>query len=121
MSKSIYTITLILAFALFSCKNENKEAETAKEEKKEITIQLSNYTDNNWTAGVAKELNMFIVDNTKSNEEIIKNAKELELNDGSIVKVTGYNVADPFIQVNLDTKAIDYKDAASHPNQIIVR
>jgi hypothetical protein len=124
MCRTVYTICLLALFTLSSCKDETKTTgtgevkETAQAEK---TIQLSSYTDSNWSSGVSVEYGMFLLENSKSNEELVKGAKELQLSDGTLVKVTGYTVADPFIQLNIEGKASQYQDLAAHPNKIIVK
>lgn len=124
MGNKIITICLMLLVTLVSCKDDAKskaEADQGTEATAEKTIQLTNYSDANWTSGVGVEFNMFLADNTKENLEIIKTAKELHLYDGTIIKVTGHTVADPFIQINIDGKASDYKTLAGFPNKITVK
>lgn len=123
MKNTIYAICMMVTLALVSCKNESKtsDAAVATEEVKEKTIKLANYSDENWTAGVAKELNMFLADNTPENTELLKGVKELELADGTIVKVTGTAVSEPFIQINIETKGSDHQVQAAYPNLIFVK
>jgi len=124
MKNKIYVICMMVALALVSCKNDPKATETtpAKEgEAKEKTIKLANYSDENWKEGVAIEFNMFLADNTPENTELLKGVKELELVDGTIVKVTGTTVAEPFIQINLEAKGSTYQSQAAYPNLIFIK
>lgn len=119
MKKLIYIVCLIVFVA---CKEDAKKDEsTPVTEVEEKTIVLSNYSDENWDKGVAIELNMFLVDLTDKNKELLENVKELELVDGTIVKVTGINIAEPFIQINTLEKAEMFKEKASHPNIIFIK
>jgi len=118
MKKLIYIVCLI---AIVACKEEVKKEVTLPIVEEQKTIVLSNYSDENWNNGVAIELNMFLVDLTDSNQELLKDVKELELIDGTIVKITGINIAEPFIQINTEEKAQMFKEKASHPNVIFIK
>jgi len=118
MKKLMYIVCLIV---IVGCKEEVKKETNSPIVEDEKTIVLSNYSDENWNNGVAIELNMFLVDLTDTNRELLKDIKELELVDGTIVKVTGTTVADPFIQINTEEKADLYKEKASYPNVIFIR
>lgn len=119
MKKLIYIICLV---SLVACKNEAKKEEVVVAPKEnEKSIVLSNYSDENWEKGVAIELNMFLVDLNDSNKELLKNVKELELIDGTIVKVSGTTVAEPFIQINTVEKANLFIEKAANPNVIFVK
>lgn len=120
--KKITVLTLLMSILLISCKNEAKqEVAPAVEKPVEKTIVLTQYSDENWEKGVGKDLNMFLVDLNDTNKELLKDAKELELVDGKIVKVTGVNIAEPFIQIIIDGKASDYMGKASYPNEIYIK
>lgn len=119
MKKLIYIVCLI---AIVGCKEESKKEDvTSASNENEKTIVLSNYSDENWEKGVAIELNMFLVDLTDSNKELLKDVKQLELVDGTIVKVTGTAVAEPFIQINTEEQAQLFKEKASYPNVIFIK
>lgn len=119
MKKFIYIFCLI---AFVACKEETKKDEaTAVAEVEEKTIVLSNYSDENWDKGVAIELNMFLVDLTDKNKELLEDVKELELVDGTIVKLTGTSVTDQFIQLYTEEKASVFKEKASNPNVIFIK
>lgn len=122
MKTNIFIVCLIAVLSLGSCKNEAKTDEVAKEaEVKKTTLQLTNLSDENWEGGVGVEYDMFLVDNTKENEELVKTAKELHFTDGTKVKVIGYTVNDPYIQINLEGEASNFKAVAAHPNVIEVK
>jgi hypothetical protein len=120
--KKIVLLAILVSVFMVSCKNEVK-VESAPEvvEPAEKTIVLTQYSDENWDKGVGKELNMFLVDLNDKNKELLKDVKELELVDGKIVKVSGVNIAEPFIQILIDGKASDYMGKASYPNEIYVK
>lgn len=119
MKKLVYLFCLI---ALISCKDDTKKEEiTPVVQETEKTISLSNYSDENWEKGVGREYNMFIVDFTESNKELLKDVKVLELVDGTIVKVTGITISEPFIQINIEETAQKFKETASYPNLIFIK
>lgn len=121
MKKSILAICVICSLVFSSCKNDAKTNEENKEEQKtEKTIKLSNYSDTNWKSGVAIELNMFIVDNTKKNMELVKDAKKFIFADGTFATVTGVKEADTFIQINLTDVGSTFQNQAGYPNDIKV-
>lgn len=120
--KKITVLALLMSILLISCKNEVKVESTPEVvEPVEKSIVLTQYSDENWDKGVGKEFNMFLVDLNDKNKELLKDAKELELVDGKIVKVTGINIAEPFIQIVIDGKASDYMGQASYPNEIYIK
>lgn len=120
MRTKIYAICMLAILSFVSCKNEPKTAEPVKEEVKENTIKLTNYTDSNWNLGVGIELNMFLVDNNAENKEKLKAVKELKLSDGTYVAVTGTKEEGPFIQILLTEKASSFQKLAGYPNDITV-
>lgn len=121
MKNNIFVACLIALLSLGSCKNEAKTEEVAKEaEVKKNSLQLANYSDSNWEAGVGIEFNMFLTDNTPENEALLKTAKELEFVDGTKLKVLGYTIVDKFIQINIEGKAYNFKSLAVYPNPITV-
>lgn len=81
-------------------------------------IKLSNYSDANWKAGVGVSLNMFLVDNTEQNLNVIKNARKLIFADKTFVTITGYKPADKFIQITILQNANSYLKQASYPAEI---
>jgi len=121
MKNTIFIVCLVAIFSLNSCKDDTKAVETTKEEVKKNSIQLTNLTDVNWDGGVGIEYDMFLTDNTKENEELLKSAKELVFSDGSKIKVLGYKVNDIYIQINVEGKASSFKNVAVYPNTITVK
>lgn len=123
MRNNIFIACLIAVLSLGSCKNETKSADASKEEVevKKNSFQLTNYSDENWDGGVGIEYNMFLTDNTKENEELLKKAKELEFSDGTKIKVLEYKIADKFIQILVDGKAYGFKGVAIYPNYIVAK
>lgn len=120
MKNNIFIVCLVAIFSLGSCKNDAKTVEPAQEEVKKNSIQLTNLSDVNWDGGVGITYDMFLVDNTKENEALIKGAKELEFSDKTKIKVIGYTVVDKFIQINVEGKASSFKNVAIYPNYITV-
>lgn len=118
MKKSIWAICIICSLVFSSCKNDAKTNEEKEEQKTEKTIKLSNYSDTNWKSGVGIEYNMFIVDNTKKNMEIVKAAKKFVFADGTFATVTGVKEADTFIQINLTEVGSTFQNEAEYPNEI---
>jgi hypothetical protein len=64
---------------------------------------------------------MFLFDNNDKNIAGIKEAKQIELMDGSSITITGYKVSGQFIQVVVAEKASTYQDRAGYPNVIFLR
>ena len=119
---------LVLLFSigciLLSCKDNAKtdtqnNTEAAAEVKN--TLQLSNYSDDNWSNGVAVSLNLLLTDYSKEKEEMLKKGKELEFKDGTIVAYTGIEVKGDFINILLTEAPAPYKGVAQYPNQVIVK
>ncbi len=120
MKKNILAICVLCTLIFSSCKNEPKPTEEVATKKTENVIVLSNYSDTNWKSGVAIELYMFLMDNTKENLEKIKNAKKLTFADGTFATVTGYKEDGKFIQILLAEKASTFMTQASYPFEITV-
>lgn len=113
---------MLALLAIVACKNDQKtEDAAATEAAKETTIKLSNYSDENWNAGVGTEFNMLLVDNNKENADKLKAVKELKLSDGTYITVTGTNVEGQFIQILLPEKASAHQKLAGYPNDLIVQ
>lgn len=121
MKNNILVICVLCTFIFSSCKNETqKTEEPVAPAKVEKALKLSNYSDENWKLGVAIELNMFLVDNTKQNLELVKNAKKFHFADGTFATITGFKEADKFIQVYTLEKAANFMNQAVYPFEIIV-
>lgn len=121
--RNTYVICLMVMFTLFSCKNETKTTEptAVKATENENSAQLSNLTDDNWTGGVGNIYNMFLIDYSEKNEALLKTATNMELVDGTTIKIGSYDVVKPYIRINLEGKASDYKAKAAFPNYIFFK
>ncbi len=123
--KTRLILLILVSVAFFSCKNgETKEGTTPETEtvvEKKNTITLSNYSDLNWKNGIGITFKMFITDNTPEKLELLKTAKQLELADGKIIAIAGFEVAGGFIQILLNDTATQYAAAAEYPNVITVK
>ena len=114
----------ILSFA-FSCKG--KEEEQVKQENSTeataslSTIQLANYSDENWKNGVGVKFNMLLVDYSKEKEALIAKGTELTLADGKKINYVGFEVKKNYIQIMLKEKPAIYQSAVEYPNEITVK
>lgn len=114
----------ILSFA-FSCKG--KEEEQVKQENSTeataslSTIQLANYSDENWKNGVGVTFNMLLVDYSKEKEALIAKGTELTLADGKKINYVGFEVKKNYIQIMLKEKPAIYQSAVEYPNEITVK
>lgn len=114
----------ILSFA-FSCKGKDEEQvkqENSTEANAGLTsIQLANYSDENWKNGVGITFNMLLVDFSKEKEALIAKGTELTLPDGKKVNYVGYEVKKNYIQIMLKEKPAVYQSAVEYPNEIIIK
>jgi len=117
MKKLLYVLPLVV---LMGCNNKKERTKTDSPISEEKTIVLSNYSDENFDKGVAKDLHLFLVDLTTENQELTKNISEIKLNNGQTVKITGTTENPPFIRLNTYEKASDFKDIAANPNKIVI-
>lgn len=121
MKNNILVICVLCSLIFSSCKNDTKKVEEqAVPEKAANVLKLSNYSDNNWNGGVALELNMFLVDNTPENQELVKKAKKFVFADKTFATITGFKEADGFIQVYTFEKASTFISKAAYPLDITV-
>lgn len=117
---------MLLVFSLLSCKDDKKatgteNAATEAAADNATVIQLANYSDENWSAGVGTKFNMFLADYSKQNEDLLKNGHSLVFEDGTVIPYTSYQVAGQFIQILVDQKASDFQDVAQYPKKIIIK
>jgi hypothetical protein len=120
MKNKFFAACMFFVLALVSCKEEaRKETEPAKETEK--SIQLSNYSDTNWKAGVGIEFPMFLADNTPSNLALIKDAKVLEFEDGTKIDLVSYKEEGNFIQLIINDKGSNFQNVAQYPSYIFVK
>jgi hypothetical protein len=120
MRNSILVICALCTLIFTSCKKDTPKTEEPVADKKvENVIVLSKYSDNNWKSGVAVDLNMFLVDNTEKNLELVKKSKKFVFADGTFATITGFKEQEGFIQVNTLEKASTFNQAA-YPFEITV-
>jgi hypothetical protein len=125
--KTKISLCLLIAFSIFSCKDDKTSTDPVKETKETVVVETSNkikltvYSDSNWSAGVGIGTKMFLVDNSPEIEKLLKNGKELQFNDGKTIAYEGINVTGGFIQILLKEKAETFKSVAANPNEIIVK
>ena len=114
----------ILSFA-FSCKGKNEEQvkqENSTEAAVNLTsIQLANYSDENWKNGVGVTFNMLLVDFSKEKEALIAKGTELTLPNGKKINYVGYEVKKNYIQIMLKEKPAVYQSAVEYPNEITIK
>jgi hypothetical protein len=115
----------ILSFA-FSCKGKEEEQvkqENPTEANANVTsIQLANYSDENWKNGVGLSTNMLLVDFSKEKMDLISKGTELLLPNGEKVKYIGFEKADNYIHIQLgDKKPTVYQSAIEYPNEITIK
>jgi hypothetical protein len=118
-------IGLFILSIAFSCKS--KEGEQVKEENpteasaSPTSIQLANYSDENWENGVGITFNMLLVDFSNDKEALIAKGSELTLADGKKINYVGYEVKKNYIQILLKEKPSFYQSAIEYPNEIIIK
>jgi hypothetical protein len=124
MKLKVIIVLFILSIA-FSCKS--KEEEQVKEENPSeananpTSIQLANYSDENWENGVGITFNMLLVDFSKEKEALIAKGTELTLADGKKINYVGYEVKKNYIQIMLKEKPSVYQSAIEYPNELIIK
>lgn len=114
----------ILSFA-FSCKG--KDEEKVKEENSTEanvsakSIQLANYSDENWKNGVGITHNMLLVDFSQEKMDLISKGTELSLENGQKIKYIGSKKVDNYIQILFgEYKLTPHQSALEYPNNITV-
>lgn len=114
----------ILSFA-FSCKG--KEEETKQENSTEAnasvtTIQLANYSDENWKNGVGITHNMLLVDFSQEKMDLISKGTELYLENGQKLKYIGSEKVNNYIHILFgEYKLTPHQSALEYPNNITVK
>ena len=114
----------ILSFA-FSCKGK-EEAQVKQENSSEVkvnptSIQLANYSDENWENGVGLSTNMLLVDFSQQKMDLISKGTELLLPSGEKVNYIGFEKVDNYIHIQLgDKKPTIYQSAIEYPNEITI-
>ncbi|UGS23644.1 hypothetical protein [Flavobacterium channae] len=122
---------LIGLFALslvFSCKQKSEVEEKATQETSTenvapavTSIQLANYSDDNWKNGVGLTFNMLLVDFSEAKFELISKGTQLQLPSGEIVPYIGYEKQDNYIHIMLADKPTAYQAAIEYPNEITIK
>jgi len=120
----------LLALSLgFSCKQKSEVEEKATQdtatevvEPAATSIQLTNYSDDNWKNGVGLTFNMLLVDYSKENFELISKGTELNLPSGEKIPYIGYEKSDNYIHIMLgDKKPTTYQASIEYPNEITIK
>lgn len=120
-------IGLLALSVFFSCKQKNEEEKATQETTSEAgvlsatSIQLANYSDENWKNGVGLTFNMLLVDYSEEKLKLISNGTELNLPSGEKVPYVGYEKAGNFIHIQLAEKPTKYQAAIEFPNEIIIK
>ena len=115
----------ILSFA-FSCKQKSEVEENATKDTTGVapavtSVQLANYSDENWKNGVGLTFNMLLVDYSKEREALIAKGTELTLPDGKKVNYVGFEVKKNYIHIMLKEKPTTYQSAIEYPNEITIK
>ena len=123
-----FFLALIVSVALLSCKDDKKslvegvdgtETSALKSNNK---LTLSNCTDENWKKGVGVVYkNMFLVDFSQENEALIKNGKEIVLQDGTSIPIIGFEVVGNYIHILFAKSIMEYSAAAEFPNELTIK
>lgn len=119
---------LVLSLA-FSCKQKSEiEEQATQNTTNEATttavtsIQLANYSDDNWKNGVGFTFNMLLVDYSPERFELISKGTELSLPSGEKVPYIGYEKQDNYIHIMLgDKKPTTYQASIEYPNEITIK
>jgi hypothetical protein len=122
-------IGLLALSLVFSCKQKSEVEEKATQYATTdvaapavTSIQLANYSDDNWKNGVGLTFNMLLVDYSKEKFELISKGTELNLPSGEKVPYIGYEKADNYIHIMLgDKKPTTYQASIEYPNEITIK
>jgi hypothetical protein len=122
-------IGLLALSLVFSCKQKSEVEEKATQDTTTeaaapavTSIQLANYSDDNWKNGVGLTFNMLLVDYSKEKFELISKGTELNLPSGEKVPYIGYEKADNYIHIMLgDKKPTTYQASIEYPNEITIK
>jgi hypothetical protein len=121
-------IGLFILSLAFSCKQKSEVEEKATQDATNeaavptvTSIQLANYSDDNWKNGVGLTFNMLLVDHSKENEALISKGTELILPNGKKVNYVGFEVKKNYIHIMLKEKPTTYQAAIEYPNEITIK
>lgn len=120
---------LLILQLVFSCKQKSEveekatqDANTEVADKNVTSVQLANYSDDNWKNGVGLSFNMLLVDYSKAKYDLIAKGTELNLPNGEKVPYVGYEKVDNYIHIMLDDKKpTNYQAAIEYPNEITIK
>lgn len=124
--KTRVLIGLLSLSLAFSCQDKKASEENAAKETTEAaansssTIQLANYSDENWKSGVGTTFNMLLVDYSKEKFDLISQGKELNLPSGHKLPYLGCEKQGDFIQIMLNEKPETYQVELEYPNELTV-
>lgn len=121
-------IGLLALSLVFSCKQKSEVEEKATQDTTTeaaapaiTSIQLANYSDENWKNGVGLTFDMLLVDYSEAKYKLISEGKELNLPSGEKVPYVGYEKAGNFIHIQLTEKPTKYQAAIEYPNEITIK
>ncbi len=121
-------IGLLALSLVFSCKQKSEVEEKATQDTTNVeaapavtTIQLANYSDENWKNGVGLTFNMLLVDYSEAKYELISKGTELNLPSGQKVPYIGYEKQDNYIHIMLAEKPTTFQAAIEYPNEITIK
>mgnify|MGYP006152298461 CR=1 FL=1 len=121
-------IGLLALSLVFSCKQKSEVEEKATQDTTTETaapavtsIQLANYSDENWKNGVGLTFNMLLVDYSEAKYELISKGTELNLPSGEKVPYIGYEKQDNYIHIMLAEKPTTFQAAIEYPNEITIK
>ena len=121
-------IGLLALSLVFSCKQKSEVEEKATQDTTTETaapavtsIQLANYSDENWKNGVGLTFNMLLVDYSEAKYELISKGTELNLPSGEKVTYIGYEKQDNYIHIMLAEKPTTFQAAIEYPNEITIK
>ncbi|MCA1967398.1 MAG: hypothetical protein LDL23_12230 [Flavobacterium sp.] len=121
-------IGLLALSLVFSCKQKSEVEEKATQDTTTeaaapavTSIQLANYSDENWKNGVGLTFNMLLVDYSEAKYELISKGTELNLPSGEKVPYIGYEKQDNYIHIMLAEKPTTFQAAIEYPNEITIK
>lgn len=79
---------------------------------------LSDITDDNWFGGVGVKYNKLLISNSGKVLDLLKNSSHIQLVNGDRLTITGSNVIDNFIHIDVKEDLNLYREIAAYPNVI---
>ena len=122
-------IGLLALSLVFSCKQKSEVEEKATQDTTTETaapavtsIQLANYSDENWKNGVGTIHNMLLVDFSQEKMDLISKGTELYLENGQKLKYIGSEKVNNYIHILFgEYKLTPHQSALEYPNNITVK